>query len=123
MVAYDSPADAIAADYQLEAAAPTAGETGLHAVVAALNVVERHLYPLSPDQLKALLYIRYVGPERYRGIADDYLALHSLQAGPDALLAALEAASLVRAFRGYSASVQSDGLRAPRASRPGRGRL
>lgn len=121
-ILYDTPADAIAAEYHLDGSAPPQ-EGGLHAVVQALSVVERHLHPLSPEQLKALLFIKHLGPERYRALADDYLAMYSLQAGPEALLAALEAASLVRAFRGYSASVQSDGLRGPRSLRPGRGRL
>lgn len=118
LLTYDTPADAIAADYQLEGAAPLPGDSGLHAVVQALSVVERHLHPLTPDQLRALLFIKHAAPERLRGIADDYLALYTLQAGPDALLAALEAAALVRAFRGHSVQVQADGMR-----RPGRGRF
>ncbi|BDG60279.1 hypothetical protein [Caldinitratiruptor microaerophilus] len=112
---YDSPADAIQADVFEDGGqgVPVGGQNDGASLLAALSTIERHIHPLAPDQLAAVLFLRHFGPERLRAVADDYLALYNLQAGPDALLAALESAALIRAFKGYTTSVQAGGVSSP----------
>lgn len=66
-----------------------------------LEVIERHLHPLTTRQLAALIMLRQEGGP-FAEIADFYLE-HSSRRGPvSGLLDALAALSLVRSFRGVS---------------------
>lgn len=67
----------------------------------ALEVIERHLHPITTRQLAALVLLRQEGGP-FAEIADFYLE-HSSRRGPvSGLLDALAALSLVRSFRGVS---------------------
>lgn len=66
-----------------------------------LEVIERHLQPITTRQLAALILLRQEGGP-FAEIADFFLE-HSTRRGPVAgLLDALAALSLVRSFRGVS---------------------
>lgn len=96
---YATPAEAIQAQFfGLSGGPGDAGDAGdaLGSIVEALSVVERHLSPLTAEQLAALLWIKHLGPEEYRALADDYLQLRPMAGSPDQLVRALETASLIR---------------------------
>lgn len=95
---YATPAEAIQAQFFGLGGPGDAGDAGdgLGSIVEALSVVERHLSPLTAEQLAALLWIKHVGPEEYRALADDYLQLRPMAGSPDQLVRALETASLIR---------------------------
>ena len=95
---YATPAEAIQAQFFGLGGGPDAGDAGdgLGSIVEALSVVERHLSPLTAEQLAALLWIKHLGPEDYRALADDYLQLRPMAGSPEQLVRALETASLIR---------------------------
>ena len=98
---YATPAEAIQAQFFGLGGPGDAGDAGdagdgLGSIVEALSVVERHLSPLTAEQLAALLWIKHVGPEDFRALADDYLQLRPMAGSPEQLIRALETASLIR---------------------------
>lgn len=74
---------------------------GLRGTREALEVIERHLEPLTNRQLGALALLRQEGGP-WSELVEFYLT-HSVRRGPvTGLLDALAALSLVRSFRGVS---------------------
>lgn len=111
---FSSASDAIMNDLFGAGGGPGMGmssssDDNLAAVVAALSVIEKHLVPMTPRQLAAVVWIRHVGPEAYRPLADEFLSLRSLLGGPKALINALETASLIRTFRGHGRQTVTGG--------------
>lgn len=76
----------------------------VRATVAALEVVERHLEPVTDAQLAALALLRHVGGA-WAELAEWWLAHHHRRGGSGVLVEALEHATLLRHFRGVNGSL------------------
>jgi hypothetical protein len=80
---------------------PYSGAEPLRGTREALEVIERHLHPLTTRQLAALVFLKQEGGPLGE-IADLYLEHSTRRGAVSGLLDALAALSLVRSFRGVS---------------------
>lgn len=80
---------------------PAGAADGLRVTQASLEVVERHLEPLTTRQLGALMLLKQEGGN-FAEMAQFYLDNYHRRGGVSGLLDALAGLSLVRSFRGVS---------------------
>lgn len=95
---------------------PAGAVDGLRVTQASLEIVERHLEPLTTRQLGALMLLKLEGGP-FAEMAQFYLDNYHRRGGVAGLLDALAGLSLVRSFRGVSV------MRGGAAGQPGPGGL
>lgn len=78
-----------------------AGADQARSTQASLEIVERHLEPLTTQQLGALMLLRQEGGP-FAEMADFYMENYHRRGGAAQLLEALSGLALVRSFRGVS---------------------
>jgi hypothetical protein len=80
------------------------GAEAIKSTVAALEIIEKHLEPITTDQLAALALLNLEGGQ-FKDIADFFLTHHKLRGHGGPLAEALASASLIKSFRGVSGSL------------------